>query len=80
MKILVVNAGSSSIKSKLFEKKKEFEPIARFHIDGIGLARCKLIFKSEKKNIGLHQKVKNHEEGIKLLLKTSRQIYIHLPF
>ena len=70
MKILVVNAGSSSIKSKLFEKKKDFEPIAKFHIDGIGLTRCKLIFKSENKNIGLHQKVKNHEEGIKLLLKT----------
>ncbi|MFH1533912.1 MAG: acetate kinase [Nitrospirota bacterium] len=70
MKILVINAGSSSIKSKLFEKKKDLEPIAKFHIDGIGLKQCKLIFKSENKNIGLKQKVKNHEEGIKLLLKT----------
>lgn len=70
MKILVINAGSSSIKSKLFEKKKDIEPIAKFHIDGIGLKQCKLIFKSENKNIGLKQKVKNHEEGIKLLLKT----------
>ncbi len=70
MKILVINAGSSSIKSKLFEKKKDFEPLAKFHIDGIGLKQCKLIFKSENKNIGLKQEIKNHEEGIKLLLKT----------
>lgn len=70
MKILVINAGSSSIKSKLFEKKKDFLPLAKFHIDGIGLASCKLIFKSENKNIGLKQKVKNHEEGVKILLKT----------
>lgn len=70
MKILVINAGSSSIKSKLFEKKKDLEPLAKFHVDGIGLKQCKLIFKSENKNIGLKLPVKNHEEGIKLLLKT----------
>jgi acetate kinase len=70
MKILIINAGSSSIKSTLFEKGKQFKRLAKFHIDGIGLKRCKFTFKSEKKNLGLHQKIRNHEQGIKLLLKT----------
>lgn len=70
MKILIINAGSSSIKSALFEKNKSLQSLAQFHIDGIGLKRCKFIFKSEKKNIGQHQVIKNHEEAINLLLKT----------
>lgn len=70
MKILTINAGSSSIKSALFEKNKSLENIATFNVDGIGLKQCKFIFKSKTKNIGQYQTIKNHEQAINLLLKT----------
>lgn len=73
MKILVINAGSSSIRSTLFEQKKEITKIAEFHLDGIGLKTCKLIFKSDSKNIGVKQETKTHEQGIKLLLDTLKK-------
>lgn len=69
MNILIINAGSSSIRSSLFKKGKKLTKTARIHIDGIGLKRCKFTFKSEEKNLGLKLPVKNHEEGIKILLK-----------
>ncbi len=70
MKILVINSGSSSLKSTLFEFKKEFKEIARSHIDGIGLTRCKFTFKNADKNIGHHAGVSNHENAVKLVLDT----------
>ncbi len=70
MKILTINAGSSSIKSALFEKNKSLENIATFNVDGIGLKQCKFIFKSKTKNICQHQMIKNHEQALNLLLKT----------
>ncbi|MFH1218531.1 MAG: acetate kinase [Candidatus Peregrinibacteria bacterium] len=71
MKILVINAGSSSIKSTLFESTpKALTFLAKFHVDGIGLSRCKYSFKSDTKNLGLTTQIKTHEAGIKLLLQT----------
>ena len=79
MKILVINSGSSSIKSTLFDfnksvsgKKSQIE-IARITIDDIGLKNCKFIFNKFTKT-----KVKNsekrhiihHEAGVKLILET----------
>ncbi|MFH1284638.1 MAG: acetate kinase [Candidatus Peregrinibacteria bacterium] len=76
MKILVINAGSSSIRSKLFQSGKDHRPLARVHIDGIGLKRCRFTLKSDEKNLGLHLPVKNHSEGIKLLLQHLTKIKI----
>lgn len=70
MKILVINSGSSSLKSTLFEYKKEFKEIARSHVDGIGLKRCKFTFKNTEKNIGHHVEISNHEDAVKLVLNT----------
>ncbi len=70
MKILVINSGSSSIKSTLFEFKKHPEIVAKAHIDGIGLKRCKLSFTFNKINIGHQTSVNNHENGVKLILQT----------
>src|SRR3989338_5214844 len=53
MKILVINSGSSSLKATLFDYKKEFKVLKKFHIEEIG-----------RKN-----KIKTHEEGVKSLLK-----------
>lgn len=69
MKILVINSGSSSLKATLFESKKEPKEIARIHIDGIGMDRCKFTFKAANKNIGQIMKVKDHEAGVKFTLE-----------
>ena len=53
MKILTINAGSSSLKASLFEKTKE---LVKIQIDGINRDKCKFTYKSADKNIGQHQK------------------------
>lgn len=70
MQILVINSGSSSVKFKLFHNGKTIVPVAKGHIDGIGLKNCKFTFTSEKKNIGQKLEVKTHSAAIKLALKT----------
>ncbi|MEK7547991.1 MAG: acetate kinase [Patescibacteria group bacterium] len=47
--------------------KKDLKELAKVTIDGIGLKRCKLSFKSENKNMGLPISVKNHEAGVKII-------------
>ncbi len=69
MKILVINSGSSSLKFKLFQKKKTLTSIAEGMVDGIGLQTCKFHLKSDEKNIGLKRKIKDHQEAIDLLLE-----------
>lgn len=76
MKILVINAGSSSLKSSLFEGKGKLIETAKFHVDGIGLKRCKYSFKTKNKNLGLHTTIKNHEAGVKLLFETLKKVGI----
>ncbi len=66
MKILTINAGSSSLKASLFENKKE---LVKIHIDGINKNTCKFSYKAANKNIGQHQKIKNHETALKLALE-----------
>ncbi|MBI5753640.1 acetate kinase [Candidatus Peregrinibacteria bacterium] len=62
MKILVINSGSSSIKSTLFSiTGKSPIPLAKGLIDGIGLKSCK--FNSKTCHI------KHHEQGVKLILE-----------
>lgn len=70
MKILVINSGSSSIKSALFNSKKQLTEIARTHIDGLGLKTCKLILKIGDKIAEKQIKITNHQDGIKLILQT----------
>ena len=53
MKILVINSGSSSIKTTLFDAGKNFKTLAENDIKEIGSKSCK---------------VKNHVEGLKLIL------------
>lgn len=79
MKILVINSGSSSIKSKLFDfskspSGKEIQTeIAKSLVDGIGLKSCKFIFeKLTKTTVKNTEKcrITSHEAGVKLILET----------
>ena len=66
MKILTINAGSSSLKASLFEKTKE---LVQIQIDGISRENCKFSYKSGVKNIGQKHKFKNHTEALKYALE-----------
>ncbi len=66
MKILTINAGSSSLKASLFENKKE---LVKILIDGINRDKCKFTYKGPAKNIGQHHKFKNHESAFKFALE-----------
>ncbi len=79
MKILVLNSGSSSIKSALFEFKKspnsQASPtrIAHALIDGLNSKNCKFIFEKLTKTKLKNQEscqIKNHDRGVKLILET----------
>lgn len=79
MKILVINSGSSSIKSTLFDfstsvsKKETQTEIAKSIVDGIGLKSCKFIFsKLTKTTVKNTDKCRiiHHEAGVKLILET----------
>ncbi len=70
MNILVVNAGSSSLKANLFSHDtKGLKELLHFHVDAIGHADCKLMYKGFGKNMEQKEKVKDHEQAIKLLFK-----------
>jgi len=62
MNILVLNAGSSSLRFQLIQKKG-WQKLFKGHIDGIGLSTCKLRGDIEKKI-----KVKNHTDALKVAL------------
>lgn len=79
MKILVINSGSSSIKSTLFDFSKSVSgketqtEIAKSLVDGIGLKSCKFIFeKFTKTTVKNTEKcrITSHEAGVKLILET----------
>lgn len=73
MKILVINAGSSSLKFRLVETKNQYNLLAKGLFDGIGQTSCKFTFGSEAKNLGLNIKIKNHKEALQEALKTIKQ-------
>jgi len=72
MNILVLNSGSSSLKAKLFTiNKKNTKEILEFHIDGINLKNCKIIFKNIESSEKIEKKIKinTHTEAVKELFK-----------
>ncbi|MFC1655671.1 acetate/propionate family kinase [Patescibacteria group bacterium] len=69
MKILVVNAGSSSLKFQLIDAKKEFDTLYRGIADGIGKKSCFFRATAGKKNIFQKIVFKNHEQALKEALR-----------
>lgn len=69
MKVLVVNAGSSSLKYQLFDMDTE-EVIAKGNAERIGMEGSFLKHKASGTETVLTKQLKNHAEAIKLILET----------
>jgi acetate kinase len=69
MKVLVINAGSSSIKYQLFEMPAE-EVLAKGLLEKIGEENSQLNHFSDSKEHKIRTKVANHSAGMKLILDT----------
>ena len=68
MKILVVNCGSSSIKYQLIDMENE-NLMAKGYLEKIGLPDSFLTHTVNGEKHKIEQEVKNHEEGIQLVLQ-----------
>lgn len=69
MKILVINAGSSSIKYQLFEMPAE-KVVAKGLLEKIGEETSKLTHSTETKEHKIETKAADHSAGMKLILDT----------
>jgi len=69
MKVLVINAGSSSIKYQLIDMKKE-EVVAKGLVEKIGIPDSQLTHKIGGQAYEIKKDLKDHAEGLKLVLKT----------
>ncbi len=69
MKVLVINAGSSSLKYQLIDMENE-SVIAKGAIDRIGLEGSKLKHTAHGETTEIQKNMGNHEEAIQLVLST----------
>ena len=67
MKVLVLNCGSSSIKYQLIDMENE-NLMAKGYLEKIGLPDSFLTHSANNEKHKVEQVIKNHEEGIKLVL------------
>lgn len=66
-KVLVINCGSSSIKYRLFEMPEE-KVLAEGLLERIGKEDSRLIHYADTKEHKISQPVKNHKEGLQLII------------
>ncbi len=69
MKILIINAGSSSLKFQLLDSNKKFKALYKGIVDGIGLKTCFIDAMAKSKPLKYKKIVKNHEQAVKEALK-----------
>ena len=67
MKILVINAGSSSLKYQLIDMATE-QAIAKGGCERIGLEKAFISFKKDGKDVVIHKDLPDHKAAIKLVL------------
>ena len=68
MKVLVVNAGSSSLKYQLFDTESE-SVLAKGNCERIGIGGSRVIHKtSGKEQLVLEVEIKDHSEATKLVV------------
>ncbi len=67
MKILVINAGSSSIKYQLIDMENE-DVIAKGLVEKIGLKDSRLVHKANGNATTIEKLITNHNEGLELVL------------
>jgi len=70
MIILTINAGSSSLKISIFEKKKSLTEKAFIHIDGISKKNCHILYNSKTHEFNQEIEIKNHSEALEIGLFT----------
>lgn len=68
MKVLVINAGSSSIKYQLLNMENE-EVLAKGLVEKIGLKDSVLTHRANGKKLVIEKPLKDHAEGLELVLK-----------
>ncbi|MCX7919207.1 MAG: acetate kinase [bacterium] len=68
MKVLVINAGSSSIKYQLFEMPEQ-KVLAKGVLEKIGEENSVLSHKTDDKTVQFTQPIQNHELGMQLITK-----------
>jgi acetate kinase len=69
MKILVINAGSSSLKFQLLESGEKFRVLCKGVVDGIGLKTCQFRLKAGEKETQKNVSCKNHHEALDMALR-----------
>lgn len=69
MKVLVINAGSSSLKYQLFNMENE-SPLCNGIVERIGLEGSRLVHKVNSKKITVETPVKDHKIALEIVLKT----------
>ncbi len=67
MKILVINAGSSSLKYQLIDMETE-QAIAKGGCERIGLEKAFISFKKDGKDVKLYKDIPDHKAAIRLVL------------
>lgn len=72
MKILVINAGSSSLRYGLIEMPKK-QTILRGHVDAIGLKRCRLVLEIDGEIKEQKKIVNDHVEAVVLALDSLKK-------
>jgi len=68
MKVLVINAGSSSLKCQLFDMKSE-KVLAKFNCEKIGLKGSSITLKHDGQQKVYDVKLENHEQAISNVIK-----------
>jgi len=69
MKIFVINSGSSSVKFQLIDMSTKVV-LAKGLVERIGLTKSRLKYESKKGKKNFNQDIKDHSEGIGLIVKT----------
>jgi acetate kinase len=69
MKVLVINAGSSSVKYQLYEMPEE-RVLAKGNLERIGEAMSKLSYSYDGQVYTVNKKVADHDTAMELILKT----------
>lgn len=69
MKILVINAGSSSLKYQLIDMATE-KPIAKGGCERIGISGSFLVHKYNGKEVTINREMPTHKDAIELMLET----------
>ena len=69
MKILVINAGSSTLKFQLLDTKSE-EVIAKGNVERIGEGASFVAYKANGKSLKFEQDIKNHDQAVDFVLNT----------